>query len=356
MNKGLLSQPYSSLSYGSMSEQPKVFRIQGKTGNQAQQVKVISKLGHGAFGDVYKVNDNRQRYYAVKRIMCKNLMVQDLIGKEMSAMLKLKHEYIVRLFGYDFDGSYALLLMEFCAGGNLNTRLNYDVDMTKKLNWIEQLRVALQHLHKNHIVHRDLKPENILLSESDDVKLADFGIARSFLCDKLSGDDTYLSEYEERFMDKYAGTMYWVAPEVFERKYNEKADIFSLGVITFAIMNRTFLIHEGTSYYGVFVPHQGTEIGLGYAMFKKGKEIKPPFKDQPQNKCEKIARHIIQGMLRYSYSKRISLAETEKLLHKAMRYSIITPSEGSSCLSCCNSRHPDSDDEDLIFAESYAEE
>ena len=298
----------------SRQNEPTKYRIHNSTDDSYQNLKVVSKLGAGSFGDVYKVKDSRGKIFALKKISCgvasftdeKAKVRQNLIGAEIYSMLQLRHRYIVDLYVYDFQGIDALLVIEYCPGGNLNSRLVRDVDTEQKFNWMSQLLEAMSYLHDQNIVHRDLKPENILLSKEGEVKLADFGISKVFLCRELKEGENELSEYEDKFMSKYAGTMYWVAPEVFDNKYNEKADIFSLGVIFYAILTRKFLTHEGTSYYGAFVRHQGREVGIGLAMNRTRTEFTPSFEDvNKPGEMEVVG--VVKNMMCFNYEDRISL-------------------------------------------------
>jgi len=206
--------------------------------------------------------------------------------------------------------------MEYCCGGNLNQRLKYEIDLTLKYHWMGQLLEALSYLHLSNITHRDLKPENVLLGSEDCIKLGDFGISKAFLCRGLTDDDTYLSEYREEVMDKYAGTEYWVAPEVFELSYTEKADIFSLGIIFYAILTRNCFVYNGTSYYGAFVMNQGRKVGIGKAMNRQGSQIQPNF-EKVDSPSEHKVIGVIKRMLGYVPETRISLDEAQLIISDA---------------------------------------
>lgn len=100
----------------------------------------------------------------------------------------------------------------------------YDEQTAKRE--IKQIIAALQYCHSKGIVHRDLKPENLLYSTSGPeavVKLADFGLAK--ICK------------EDQLMKTACGTPGYVAPEILSRKkYDEKVDVWSLGVITYILL------------------------------------------------------------------------------------------------------------------------
>jgi calcium-dependent protein kinase len=84
----------------------------------------------------------------------------------------------------------------------------------------------VNYCHKNNIVHRDLKPENVLLEASkdfDQIKIIDFGTSLKF--------------DPSKFLDEKLGTPYYIAPEVLNKKYNEKCDIWSCGVIMYIILS-----------------------------------------------------------------------------------------------------------------------
>ena len=351
--QSLVNSEGASSSYGStQTSSLMTFRIHDGRNGTVQDLVVVQKLGKGSFGDVYKVEDQRGKAFALKKISCRipsfndkqAKLIQDLIGNEIYSMLKLKHPNIVQMYSYDFEGISALLVIEYCPGGDLNTRLRKSVNTKQKFEWMSQLLKAMAYLHNNNFVHRDLKPENVLLGDKGQVKLADFGISRAFLTRDLDDDEQHLSEYEEKFMDKYAGTMYWIAPEVFDRKYTEKADIFSLGVIFYAILTRKYLTYQGESYYGAFVKHHGKEVGLGLAMHRTEKTHLPTF-DGLKGEAEKLVVKMVTDMLCFRQEERISLERAQKLLEDVQRYlkEDAISMKSSRSTSSCNTAAPSED-------------
>ena len=241
-----------------------------------QRLRILQKLGSGAFGNVYKVEDRASsRVYALKDILCVYASEIDNVIREATTLFQLSHENVIAIEGaYQFatyDGVHMLILTEYCGGGNLNERLGRLSSEDQNFLWMTQMTDALSYLHDKGVVHRDLKPDNVLLTADEEVKLADFGLAREFTALKTEyrlQDYSWLSYYKQYYMDTKCGTPYWMAPEVFAGHYTEKADVFSLGVIFFAILERTCITFEGKRFYGAFKSrdHSQDKVGLGSAM------------------------------------------------------------------------------------------
>jgi calcium-dependent protein kinase len=91
---------------------------------------------------------------------------------------------------------------------------------------MRQLLSAVAFMHDKGIAHRDLKPENILVSskknEPINIKLIDFGASEHFK--------------KGQKMDKFIGTAYYISPEVIDKKYDEKADVWSCGIIMYIML------------------------------------------------------------------------------------------------------------------------
>ena len=116
------------------------------------------------------------------------------------------------------------IVMDYCSKGNLQSHLEQLIDHhIRSLNFTkkekcQQLATALEFIHQQNVVHRDLKPENILVDDAENLKVADVGIAKA-LCDEQG---TSVQEY----MQTFAGTPLYMAPEVWEGHYTKSSDIF----------------------------------------------------------------------------------------------------------------------------------
>ena len=114
---------------------------------------------------------------------------------------------------------------------------------------MKQLLSAVTYCHQKNIVHRDLKPENLLIIKPGeyDIKVIDFGLSRSF--------------EKHKTMYNRAGTPFYIAPEVLKKKYNEKCDVWSCGVILYILLsgNPPF---NGKNDEAIF-----ESINIGYCSF-----------------------------------------------------------------------------------------
>lgn len=85
-----------------------------------------------------------------------------------------------------------------------------------------QILSALNHCHANGVIHRDIKPENIMLTKNDKVRLIDFGLSK--VCN-------------HNILHEVTGTPYYMAPEMLKHNYNEKADMWSAGVLLYTLVS-----------------------------------------------------------------------------------------------------------------------
>jgi len=284
-------------------------KVKINDGNNEFTLEFQRELGRGAFGSVHlAVNKENGKEFAVKKSTCINNETYLAATQEIQILVKLNHVNIAKLEAFDFHQNNAFIVMEYCDGGDLNKRLINPVDEGLKVKWIGQLIDALSYLHQNKIIHRDLKPENVLL-KGEVIKLTDFGISKFYYGqgNTLPNSENNLSN----FLGTFAGTPYWVAPEMFDQRYTDKADLFSLGVICYAILHREFFVYDGQKYYGVFVEHTGGRlVGLGLAMFEQNREILP----SKTYENDTNINHVVVRLLRKDPDARISLADAKEFI------------------------------------------
>jgi serine/threonine-protein kinase len=150
--------------------------------------EIISELGRGAMGVVYRAHDpsiGRQLAIKVIRIdagtsMAEGTQLRQRLIREASTAGKLSHPGIVTVYQLGEDGDSVFIAMEFVEGVSLERSLmnNPSPDRAWILDILSQLAVALDYAHKGGVVHRDIKPANVLVREDGRAKIADFGIAK----------------------------------------------------------------------------------------------------------------------------------------------------------------------------------
>ena len=225
------------------------------------------------------------------------------------------------------------ILTEYCVGGTLNERLHRSSTEEENFKWIRQMAAALAFLHSRSVVHRDLKADNVLLTATEDAKLADFGLARQFIAltriEENGGDESWVTSYERYYMTSGTGPIPWVAPEFFDGHYTEKAGVFSLGTLFFAILERDSIVFMEKAIYGAFknVPGEG-KVGVGRAMhLDPNTTIQFSPRAQGSNALQRIALDALQ----YDKDDRPSAAE----IHNR-----ITNIEGNVKLSGSGNQQP----------------
>ena len=297
---------------------------------RGKSFSIKKTLGKGAFGQVYKVKDTQSREFALKCIECTpQFDFQRALG-EIRTLKRLSHPNVLKIHLADVKsgsriGTWVYILTEFCEGGNLNQRLNRPSNRATEYKWITQLADALTYLHSRSkpIAHRDLKPDNVLLTASDDLKLADFGLAREFVSMKVPFIEgrTWIHQYMT-YMNTMAGTPYFVAPEVFRGHYTLKADVFSLGAIFYTILERSHSVSHrgGSKYFGAFLDDGSS---LVEAMLNGDVNASVSFTRRiDQDRVSKKLRQIIWNALKYDSNSRPTAQEVYNDIQAVMRVSV----------------------------------
>jgi calcium-dependent protein kinase len=277
--------------------------------------KIIAKLGSGTFGKVFKVlHISTGKIRAMKSIKRETLKYQDdekKFLKEIEILMSTDHPNIIKIYEYFLDSINYYLITEYISGGDLMDSISKwkSYNEEKAAFILKQVLSAVFYLHSKQIVHRDLKPENILVESPSkrensqnlttnnttnsnvnekktpnqllNIKLIDFGT-----CNYIQNKNLSLR----------VGTPYYIAPEVLKKNYNEKCDLWSIGVILYVLL----VGHP---------PFKGFSTEEILEKVQKGHyKITGP----EWNRISEKGKDLVKKLLCYDYSKRISAEEAIK--------------------------------------------
>ena len=189
-----------------------------------QRFEILSELGRGGMGVVYKARDTRlERDVAIKVLRTTSSEEAARLGQEAKAAATLNHPGIVTIHDFEigFDGYF--IAMEYVPGEALDTMLKSDPVRVHTLlvPILQRVAEAIAYAHDQHVIHRDLKPGNILLTPENEVKILDFGIAARL----ESGDGDIAS---------VCGTPLYMAPEQIRGETPTPAtDVYAFGATAF---------------------------------------------------------------------------------------------------------------------------
>jgi serine/threonine protein kinase len=200
----------------------------------AGRYRIEGRLGVGGMSTVHLAFDSRLERYVALKLLAEHLADDSTFvsrfRREALAAARLVHPNIVQVFDFGFDAGHHqhFIVMEHVPGNSCAELLrdHGHLSVDKTIGIVTQACRGLDYAHRNGVVHRDVKPGNLLVSDSDVVKLADFGIARAT-------DQSSITQ-----VGSVLGTAAYLAPEQARgEEAGPRADLYSLGVVTYQLMS-----------------------------------------------------------------------------------------------------------------------
>ncbi len=195
--------------------------------------RIEGRLGVGGMSTVQLAFDQRlERYVAIKLLaehLADDATFISRFRREALSAARLVHPNIVQVFDFGFDehAHQHFIVMEHVPGHSCAELLrdHGPMEVDQAVDVVTQACRGLDYAHRNGVVHRDVKPGNLLVSDSDVVKLADFGIARAT-------DQSSITQ-----VGSVLGTAAYLAPEQARgEEAGPRADLYSLGVVAYQLL------------------------------------------------------------------------------------------------------------------------
>jgi serine/threonine protein kinase/dipeptidyl aminopeptidase/acylaminoacyl peptidase len=210
-------------------------------GNRLGRYELVSRIGAGGMGEVFKARDTRlDRSVAVKILpseFASNAQVKLRFEREARTISQLAHPHICTLYDVGSEDGVEYLVMEYLEGETLAQRLERGpLPVDQVLRYGIEIAGALERAHKAGIVHRDLKPGNVMLTRGG-AKLLDFGLAKEAA---VAGPISPSVSTEKKTLTEegtIVGTFQYMAPEQLEgRDVDARTDLFALGAVLYEMV------------------------------------------------------------------------------------------------------------------------
>jgi serine/threonine-protein kinase len=203
--------------------------------------RYVKKIGKGAFGTVLLMEDTVVDEQLILKFLNPNVSQDEEMMKrfvhELRYSRKITHRNVIRIYDFLFiRGNYAIS-MEYFPSHTLSHEVgDKPLPLAKAVRYATDIATGMAVAHQSGIVHRDLKPANVLIDESGLVKIVDFGVAAA-----QQQGDTQLTK-----TGYVIGSPKYMAPEqILGKKVDERADIYSLGVILYEMLTGEPPYHRG---------------------------------------------------------------------------------------------------------------
>jgi serine/threonine protein kinase/Flp pilus assembly protein TadD len=242
----------------------------------AERYQIIEELGKGGMGKVYKANDTDiKEKVAIKLIkpeISNDKKTIERFQNELKFARKIRHKNVCQMYDLNKEEGTYYITMEYVSGEDLKSfiRRSGQLAIGTTIRVAKQVCEGLSEAHKLGVVHRDLKPSNIMIDKEGNVRIMDFGIARSLRAKGITGSGVMI------------GTPEYMSPEQVDGKEaDQRADIYSLGVILYEMVTGK-------------VPFEGdTAFSIGV---KQKSEIPRPPKEINEQIPDDLNRVILKCM------------------------------------------------------------
>ena len=211
------------------------------TGRRLGPYEILSPLGAGGMGEVYKARDTRlDRTVAIKILpdsLSGDPQFRERFDREARVISQLDHPHICALYDVGQEDGTAYLVMQYLEGETLAEKLTRGpIRLDEALAYATQIADALARAHRAGIVHRDLKPGNVIVTKSG-AKLLDFGLAKAAAAVVPSGASLVTTPAALTMQGSILGTFQYMAPEQIEgADADARADIWAFGCVLYEMI------------------------------------------------------------------------------------------------------------------------
>jgi serine/threonine protein kinase/Tfp pilus assembly protein PilF len=219
----------------------------------AGRYQIIEELGKGGMGRVYKALDTKiNEKIALKLIkpeIAEDKKTIERFSNELRLARKIRHKNVCGMFDLGEEKGSHYITMEFIPGEDLRSSIRRFGQLTigKSISIAKQICEGLSEAHRLGVVHRDLKSSNIMIDKEGNVRIMDFGIARSLETKGITGSGVMI------------GTPEYMSPEQVEGKdVDQRSDIYSLGVILYEMVTGR-VPFEGETALSIAMKHKSEE-------------------------------------------------------------------------------------------------
>lgn len=261
--------------------------------------QVLKEIGRGGMGVVFQAYDKQLREQVAIKVLSPLLShdseALERLKREVSAARRVTHSNVIRIHDISEANQLYYVSMEFFSGISLKdyVRQNGALSTMRAFQVISQICDGLEAAHQQGVIHRDLKSQNIIINSSNQIKIIDFGLARTAHLDGMTVSGLIM------------GTPEYMAPEqVAGKKVDERADIYSLGIILYEIFTGR-------------LPFTGdSAISIGFKQIKD--DPTPPRFINPQI-SEEIEEVILKALQKDPFQRFRTVSDLKRTLETAIR-------------------------------------
>jgi len=221
-------------------------------GTRLGPYEVLSPLGAGGMGEVYRARDTRLgREVAVKVVHPGLASDPDRLSrfeKEARAAAQLDHPNVLVVHDVGTHEGSPFIVSELLQGESLREKLGPSLPPKKAVDYAIQIARGLAAAHEKGIVHRDIKPENVFVTKDGHVKILDFGVAKLLHSFEASGIDTETPTATVTQPGTAVGTVAYMSPEqIRSQPVDARTDLFSFGVVFYEMLSGKRPFQRGTN-------------------------------------------------------------------------------------------------------------
>jgi hypothetical protein len=264
--------------------------------------QLLKEIGRGGMGIVFQAHDKQlKEQVAIKvlsPLLSNNADGLERLKREVSAARRITHPNVIRIHDISESGGLHFVSMEYFSGTTLKDIIKRDgaFSAAQGSQIAFQICDGLESAHRHGVIHRDLKSQNIIVNDHGELKIIDFGLATNIHQQGMTATGLIL------------GTPEYMAPEqVAGKKADERADIYSFGIILYEIFTGK-------------VPFTGeTAIAVGFQQMRE--DPQPPREINPQISVN-LEQIILKALQKDPSARYSSVAEMRTDLEKAFQVSI----------------------------------